>query len=215
MDMENPNSDEHNTLQNAIVCTRDNTLQYRPNVISNVYHLHVELQRDYERLCKRNKPSVISNASKDIFRIQGYKNIDLWVDGTLYPIDPLRKSTPPFKDVTSLLHFVGDGYGGLLGYTKSLEAHSDIVRLERDFLERENIQLKYTIEQYARKLCTTNEAIQELQKKINALRYKQTAMGYRKREKKLRAIGQLKTGAGGIKKRIHAIRYLFFFSSYM
>ena len=73
-------------------------------------------------------------------------------------------------------------------------------------MERENINLKHTVEQYAQKLCTTNETIMDLQKQINALRTKRTKLGYQRREKKILPIGRLKLGAGGIKKRIHAIR---------
>ena len=131
---------------------------------SDVYHLLVELNREYESLCKRNRVA-ISDASKNAFRLQGFKHIDLWVDGRPYPMDPTWKSTPPFKDVTSLLHFFGNGYrGGLLGYTQSLDAHNNILKFERDVLERENVNLKYIIEQYKAKLCNSNETISTLKK---------------------------------------------------
>ena len=108
--MENKECDEQISSHNAMVRTTVDTTQvreraqYRPDV----YHLHVELNWDYEPLCKRNKPNIISEALKNSYRLQGHKNIDLWVDGKLYPVDSLRKSTPPFKNVTSLLQFVGD-----------------------------------------------------------------------------------------------------------
>lgn len=41
-------------------------------------------------------------------------NIDLWVDGSIYLVNPLTKQPPPFKDLRELLCFVGDGAGELL-----------------------------------------------------------------------------------------------------
>ena len=162
--MDSRECDGENTSNNALVCTVGDTtrIEDEARCRPDVYHLHIEVHRDYERLCKRNRPNIISNISKENYRLQGSKNIDLWVDGKLYPVDPLRKSTPPFIDVTSLLNFVRDGYAGLLGYTLNLQAQHGIIKLERDLMERENINLKNTIEQYAQKLCTTNETILEL-----------------------------------------------------
>ena len=81
----------------------------------DVYHLHVEHDREYESLCKHNRVAIF-DASKNAFKLQVYKHIELWVDGRIYPMDSTWKSIPPFKDITSLLHFVGNGYrvGGLL-----------------------------------------------------------------------------------------------------
>ena len=73
-------------------------------------------------------------------------------------------------------------------------------------MERENINLKHLVAQYAQKLCTTNETIMEVQRKINSLRTKQTDLGYQKWEKKIQPLGRLKLGVDGIKKQIHAIR---------
>ena len=41
----------------------------------------------------------------------------------------------------------------------SIEAQHWIIKLEWDLLERENTNMKHTIEQYVQKLCTTNETI--------------------------------------------------------
>ena len=206
--MENREWNKQSLSHNALVSTTIDTTQVRESALCrpDVYHLHVELNWDYEPLCKHNKHNTISKPLKNSYKFQGHKNIDLWVDGKLYPIDSLHKSTPPFRDVTSLLQFVGDGYHGLLGYTLSLEAQHRAIKLEHDFMERENINLKHIVAQYAQKSCTTNETIMELQRKINALRTKHTNLGYRKWEKKIQPIGRLKLGAGGIKKWVHAIR---------
>lgn len=172
----------------------------------DTYNLHIELEREYEPLSKRNKTNYLSTTSKEMFRMQGKKNIDLWIDGRLYPKDPFRNSTPPFKDITSLLNFAGDGHNGLLGYTEHLEAASNALRLERDLFEKENIYLKKTMDQCVQRISSDKETILGLEKQKEELRFKQTALGLRKREKKLQKYEQMKLGGGGIKKRIHAIK---------
>lgn len=172
----------------------------------DAYHLHVELEREYEPLSKKNKPNTLSSVSKANHRLQGNKNLDLWVDGRLYPKNPLQNSTPPFKDITTLLNFVGEGYNGLLGYTHHLEASSNVLKLERDLLEKENNHLKQRMEQYVQKLRGQKETILVLEKQKEKLRLKQTSLGLRKRERKLRDYQQLKLKSGGIKKRIHAVK---------
>ena len=105
-----------------------------------------------------------------------------------------------------MLNFAGDGYTGLLGYTQSLEASCSVFKLERDLFEQENIYLKKNVEQSMRKILANKENIARLEKQRNDLRLKQTALGLRKREKKLQKYKQMKLRGGGIKKRIHAIK---------
>jgi hypothetical protein len=42
-------------------------------------------------------------------RRAGDTNLDLWLDGTIYPENPQTKEPPPFRDLKSLLCYVGDG----------------------------------------------------------------------------------------------------------
>ena len=49
-------------------------------------------------------------------QMQGNKAIDLWTDGSLYPMDPHSSAPPSFHNITSLLQFIGDGFNDLLGY---------------------------------------------------------------------------------------------------
>ena len=48
------------------------------------------------------------------------KAVALWTKGILYPHDPHSGAPPPFHNVTQLIHFVGDGVNGLLGYCRRL-----------------------------------------------------------------------------------------------
>ena len=53
--------------------------------------------------------------------MQGAKAIDLCTDGHLYPADPpISGAPPPFRNITALMKFVGDGFNGLLGYCRRL-----------------------------------------------------------------------------------------------
>lgn len=57
------------------------------------------------------------------------QNIDLWLDGSLYPIDPRSGKRPRINSPSSLLEFVGDGENGLLGYLRVSKAiHLDQCR---------------------------------------------------------------------------------------
>ena len=57
-------------------------------------------------------------------RFSGCKALDLWTDGNIYPLDLGNGKHPPFQNLAMLLHFVGDGYRGLLGYYQRLHIAS-------------------------------------------------------------------------------------------
>lgn len=79
--------------------------------------LQVDLETEYATLRSRH---VAPNISYDQLRMQGAKAIDLWIDGNLYPLDPISGAPPPFKSIASFFKFVGDGFNGLLGYCRRL-----------------------------------------------------------------------------------------------
>ena len=164
-----------------------------------LYHLHVELEKDYEPIRKRIKTTIISPNEMQVLRYQGKKHIDIWSDGRLYPIDPNTKTTPPFSNCTSLLKFMGDGSRGLLGYTHNLAGERDVLKLENHLLRQENEAVLQTLEDNKKK-------INSLEDTIKTLRTKQTSLGPRVRLKRLRNIETLKRGSGGCTKRIRAVR---------
>lgn len=51
-------------------------------------------------------------------------NLDLWLDGSLYPVDPCSGKRLKLESSSQLLQFVGDGENGFLGYVKRLETMS-------------------------------------------------------------------------------------------
>lgn len=164
-----------------------------------LHHLHIDIDKDYEPIRKRGKYNTLCSNDMQILRHQGKKHIDLWLDGNLYPIDPITKSVPPFSNSTSLLRFVGDGANGLLGYTYNIAGDKDLVMLENHLLKQEKSSMALAMEQQ-------REKINALQKTIKELRRKETLLGPRLRAKKLKNIESLKRGSGGCSKRIKAVR---------
>ena len=66
---------------------------------------------------------VVSDIDCSALRESGAKNLDLWVEGELYLVDPMSNSHPDFKKITGLCRFVCHGESGLLGYCRSLEGN--------------------------------------------------------------------------------------------
>lgn len=172
----------------------------------DTYHLHVDIQSDYQPLKKRNKTFHLSQEEKEHRRNNGERHLDLWTDGLLYPKDPFTNAPPSFSNVTNLLHFTGNGRQGLLGYAQHLEAKAKVAEQQRDYLQKESIEIKKLNECYAQKLMANKDTIEELEKKIDILRMKETALGLRKRKQKLSNIEKMKLGSGGMKKRVQAVR---------
>ena len=54
-------------------------------------------------------------------RAAGDTNIDLWTDGSIYPVDPDSGKPPPFRTLKECLQFICHGELGLHGYTCRLE----------------------------------------------------------------------------------------------
>ena len=175
----------------------------------DIYHLHIELDREYEPICKRAKVNTISSSDIHALRYEGKKHLDIWSDGKLYPpVDPLTKSTPPFSNSTSLLKYLGDGVNGLLGYTYHLAGERDILSLNNHLLKQEKDSMVQALEE-------NKEKILQLEKVIKEFRKKETSLGPRYRLKRLRNIETLKRGSGGCSKRIKAVRYMSLFLAYI
>ena len=132
--------------------------------------------------------------------------MDLSIDGKLYPNNLARNAPPPFSNVTSLLHFVGDVKEGLLGYIKHIESKASSLEKVIEVMSRGNKDLYRQNQHYIELLRSYEEIVQGLGKKIDTMRQKDTELKPHRRKRKLSNIHQLKLGSGGMKKRIHAIR---------
>lgn len=80
--------------------------------------IHFQLEDEYAPLFKRT----VERDDAIRYRMQqernaGKKNVDLWMDGCIYPPDPLTQRPPQFNGLTSFVKFVCEGNEGLYGYT--------------------------------------------------------------------------------------------------
>lgn len=200
----NPNiiNPSHGDTQTISISNRDGAQRRR----YDTYHLHVDIQPEYQPLKKHNKIFLLSHEQKEQRRNNGDRHLDLWTDGSMYPKDPFTNTPPPFSNITNLLHFTGDGRRGLLGYAQHLEAKAMVAEQQRDFLLKERTEIRSQNEWYAQKLKANKETIEDLERKIDTLRRKETALGPRKRKRKLSNIEEMKVGSGGMKKRVQAVR---------
>ena len=107
----------------------------------STYHLHVDVDPNYQPLQKRNRAKHLSYQQMDQRRLQGEHHLDLWTDGRLYPKNPQTNAPPPFCNVTSLLHFTGDGKQGLLGYIQNIESKASSLEKVIEVLSCENKEL--------------------------------------------------------------------------
>lgn len=93
----------------------------------DIYHLHVDVLSKYMPLekCYKNFDLSQSKESKEE-RIKSA--IWTWqANGLLYPKDPLKNAPLPFRNITSLLQFLGRGQQALLRYTQNLKMSAKIV----------------------------------------------------------------------------------------
>lgn len=200
-------SDENTNLSvQSPIPTSSALTQRKRNTYHNTYHLHVDVLPEYAPLKKRNKESVLPQREKERRRMNGEHHLDLWADGSMYPKDPLTNAPPPFANITNLLHFTGNGLDGLLGYTQHLEMRGLNAEKQRDFLLKENVNLKQLNDACIQKALANRETIQSLEKKIKCLHEKETVLGRRKRKRDLCNIEDMKIGSGGMKRRIRALR---------
>jgi len=85
------------------------------------YKVQVAIEGKYRPLIQRGR-LLHEQPHRSTFpqkRKGGDTNLDLWLDGSIYPADS-RGKRPKFTDIRSLLEFVGEGENGLLGYTSNL-----------------------------------------------------------------------------------------------
>lgn len=101
-------------------------------------------------------------------RAAGENHIDLWVDGTLYPIDPLTNSPPCFTTTKEYLEFLCHGKEGMLGYTKRLnvggaEGNGSNAARPPQYSEQMVMELQSKVSSYAQDIQHLRQQCEELQ----------------------------------------------------
>ena len=89
-----------------------------------VYTISTILPSHYRPVIERGK-SLASQTPHSEFPAKHKRRdmkIDLWLDGSIYPINPVIQSPPSFQDMKNILCFIGDGANGLFGYVTALES---------------------------------------------------------------------------------------------
>ena len=104
---------------------------------ANLFKAQASIDSKYAPLIQRGKflHEQVSRSSFPEKRKAGDTNLDLWLDGSLYPKDIRTGKRPKFTCLKELLEFVGEGENGLLGYVKSLELHS-LEAIESEYIEQ-------------------------------------------------------------------------------
>jgi hypothetical protein len=94
--------------------------------VSNIVRAYVPsvvLDSKYAPVFKRGSRIEEGQNPRSSFPIKrkaGDTNIDLWLDGSIYPTDPSTGMPPPFRTLKAFLEFVCHGQAGLLGYVEKL-----------------------------------------------------------------------------------------------
>ena len=148
-------------------------------------------------------------------RAAGQTNVDLWVDGRLYPKDPAVQYHPTFHNLSTFLQYVGRGEQGLLGYCKRLSMnetntfqclmhqyqtlYSNHYHIQQRLLESEKEEevLKNVIKEKDTKLSKLENTIALLE---------ETPLGARERKRCLSSIETLAPKGGARKRRVMATR---------
>lgn len=112
------------------------------------YEPHIVLEGIYAPLVRKGIPLHLqcNPAEFSAKRADGCLNIDLWVDGSLYPKHPLTGLSPSFRNVKGLLEFCCHGENGFLGYTKAL-SQNDVWSAEKSLLSQRIIQLQIELDE--------------------------------------------------------------------
>lgn len=178
---------------------------------SSKFHINIKLSPEYATTRSKNQRMLRDAEEANRLRMEGKKHIDLWVDGSIYPRDPLTGRYPSFVSVHDIIRFVGDGVNGLLGYCSRLSQCGNeqvnhllylntlVMNFQTQVLE---LQKKIeTLEESNKKLKALNE---ESNQKLNSL--KKTPIGMRERIKEQKHINKLSETCGGRKRRMKLTR---------
>lgn len=108
------------------------------------YKLNTSVAAKYAPLINRSHPihEQTPKSQFPVIREGGATNIDLWCNGSFYPINPVDGRRPQFQNIAELLEFVGDGKSSLLGYTTSLCSADETLQFQLSEAQKENESLR-------------------------------------------------------------------------
>lgn len=115
------------------------------NNVARAYKVQVGINGKYAHVIVRNRflHDQPPKSSFEAKRKSHCTNLDLWVDGSIYPIDPTTDKRPKFRCIRSLLEYVGDGESGMLGYIENVgrgmqdsSAHMTVMKVRLEELQK-------------------------------------------------------------------------------
>lgn len=114
------------------------------------YKISATISAKYAPLISRSRVLHEQTPKSDFAqrRESGALNIDLWVDGSLYPHNPVDNKRPPFRSVSQLLEFVAEGKNGLLGYIERLCSRDSQIEFSLNEAQREISMLREGMQQF-------------------------------------------------------------------
>ena len=131
--------------------------------------------------------------------------MDLWVDGCLYPNDPMVNVRPIFNNLPTFLQYVGRGEQGLLGYCKRLStagAHGVQWWMhQHQLLTHNTATLQQRVVQVENNAQSLKQQVEEKESKITKLEdtivhLKKTPLGARECKRSFLAIETLAPKGG-------------------
>ncbi len=183
-------------------------------------NIHLRLPIEFSPTNKNDK-----NASQpaSVRRSCGETNVDLWLDGGLYPKDPLVGCHLMFRTLPSLIKYVGEGESGLLGYCKRLDfkhaGASTWLQQQYQGLHIHSTNLQHQLHLAEKQVNDLKEEMKgketEMANLQNTMMHlKDTPFGMRERKREFSSIDSLASNGGARKKRITATRYSSNLNSY-
>lgn len=138
--------------------------------VGGSYAVQIPMDKKYAPVIRKGRiiEEQESRSSFPAWRAAAETHIDLWVDGSLYPVDPTTNSPPQFKTTKQYLEFLCHGESGMLGYTKRLKtAVTDSDTSIRWRLENESLQS--IVRSLEEKVIGYENEIQQLQSQCQQL----------------------------------------------
>ena len=169
--------------------------------------MNIKLSPEYATTRSLNQRVLRDVEEANKLRMEGKKHIDLWIDGSIYPRDPLTGRYPAFASIHDLVRFVGDGDNGLFGYcsrlSKSGSEHVNHLFYLNTLLRNFQTQV-IELQAEKKELEESNKILNSSNQRLRAL--KTTPIGFRERIRQLKQINNLSGTCGGRKRRMKLAR---------
>lgn len=168
------------------------------------HHINLSVEQEYATYQSITKKALRNDEEAQRLRDQGRKNIDLWVDGRLYPVDLAFNAHSHRIQADMLMGVANQAIQGLQERIETLNHEKTTALQQMASLEsklyscrEETIRLKEERDFFERRVSFL---------KCQSEKLKRTPLGPRERVRGLRALDSLAQNGGGWKRRIRATK---------